>query len=288
MQIKKFLSYIKSEKRYSTHTFTSYRRDLFQFQQFLKTKFEVSNDNEISFEMIRSWVALLLDSKNSVSTVNRKISTLRSYFKYLISFDLIKKNPIKKLVAPKTNKKIPSHVSQIDMSKILDETNFTDDFVGKRNFLIIEFLYFTGVRVSELLSIRTKDFDFKNKSIKIIGKGKKERFIPLADILTKRIQIFVQQFNITGYLFTNDKNKRLYSKKIYRIVKDHLSLHSTKTNNSPHILRHTFATHMLNNGADINAIKELLGHSSLNATQVYTHNSIEKVKSIYKKAHPRA
>ena len=288
MQIKEFLTYIKSERRYSNYTFISYRRDLFQFQQFLKTKFEVSNDNEISFEMIRSWVALLLDSKNSVSTVNRKISTLRSYFKYLISFDLIKKNPIKKLVAPKTNKKIPSHISQIDMSKILDETNFSDDFVGKRNFLIIEFLYFTGVRVSELLSIRTKDFDFKSKSIKIIGKGKKERFIPLADILTKRIQIFVQKFNITGYLFTNDKNKRLYSKKIYRIVKDHLSLHSTKTNNSPHILRHTFATHMLNNGADINAIKELLGHSSLNATQVYTHNSIEKVKSIYKKAHPRA
>ena len=288
MQIKEFLTYIKSERRYSNHTFISYRRDLFQFQQFLKTKFEVSNDNEISFEMTRSWVALLLDSKNSVSTVNRKISTLRSYFKYLLSFGLIKKNPIKKLVAPKTNKKIPSHISQIDMSKILDETNFTDDFVGKRNFLIIEFLYFTGVRVSELLSIRIKDFDFKNKSIKIIGKGNKERFIPLADILTKRIQIFVKQFNITGYLFINDKNKRLYSKKIYRIVKDHLSLHSTKTNNSPHILRHTFATHMLNNGADINAIKELLGHSSLNATQVYTHNSIEKVKSIYKKAHPRA
>ena len=288
MQIKDFLDYIKSEKRYSHHTFTSYRRDLFQFQQFLKTKFEVSNDNEIRFEMIRSWVALLLDSKNSASTVNRKISTLRSYFKYLISFDIIKKNPITKLIAPKTNKKIPSHISQIDMSKILDKTNFTDDFIGKRNFLIIEFLYFTGVRVSELLSIRTKDFDFKNKSIKIIGKGKKERFIPLADILTKRIQIFVQQFNITGYLFTNDKNKRLYSKKIYRIVKDHLSSYSTKTNNSPHILRHTFATHMLDNGADINAIKELLGHSSLNATQVYTHNSIEKVKSIYKKAHPRA
>ena len=142
--------------------------------------------------------------------------------------------------------------------------------------------------MSELLSIRIKDFDFKNKSVKIIGKGKKERLIPLADVLIKRIQIFVQKFNITGYLFTNDKNKRLYSKKIYRIVKDHLSFYSTKTNNSPHILRHTFATHMLDNGADINAIKELLGHSSLNATQVYTHNSIEKVKSIYKKAHPRA
>ncbi|MDC3129734.1 tyrosine-type recombinase/integrase [Bacteroidota bacterium] len=288
MQIKDFLTYIKSERRYSFYTFTSYRRDLFQFQQFLKTKFEVSNDNEIRFEMIRSWVALLLDSKNSVSTVNRKISTLRSYFKYLISFDIIKKNPITKLIAPKTNKKIPSHISQIDMSKILDETNFTDDFIGKRNFLIIEFLYLTGVRVSELLSIRIKDFDFKNKSVKIIGKGKKERFIPLADVLIKRIQIFVQKFNIAGYLFTNDKNKRLYSKKIYRIVKDHLSSCSTKTNNSPHILRHTFATHMLDNGADINAIKELLGHSSLNATQVYTHNSIEKVKSIYKKAHPRA
>ena len=288
MQLKEFLTYIKSERRYSNYTYISYRRDLFQFQQFLKTKFEVSNDNEISFEMIRSWVALLLDSKNSVSTVNRKISTLRSYFKYLISFDLIKKNPIKKLVAPKTNKKIPSHISQIDMSKILDETNFTDDFVGKRNFLIIEFLYFTGVRVSELLSIRTKDFDFKNKSIKIIGKGKKERFIPLADVLVKRIQNFVQQFNVTEFLFTNEKNKKLYSKKIYRIVRDHLSKYSTKTNNSPHILRHTFATHMLDNGADINAIKELLGHSSLNATQVYTHNSIEKIKNIYNKAHPRA
>ena len=288
MQIKEFLIYIKSERRYSSYTFTSYRRDLLQFQKFLKTNFDVSNDNEIRFEMMRSWVALLLDSKNSVSTVNRKISTLRSYFKYLITSKAIKKNPIIKLVAPKTNKKITSHISQIDMSKILDESNFTEDFIGKRNFLIIEFLYFTGVRVSELLSIRIKDFDFKNKSIKIIGKGKKERFVPLADIFAKRIQMFVQQYNVTGYLFTNQKSKRLYSKKIYRIVKDHLSLFSTKTNNSPHILRHTFATHMLDNGADINAIKELLGHSSLNATQVYTHNSIEKVKSIYKKAHPRA
>lgn len=288
MQIKEFLTHIRSERRYSIYTFTSYERDLLQFQQFLKIKFEVSNDNEIRFEMIRSWVAFLLDSKNSVSTVNRKISTLRSYFKYLISLSIIKNNPITKLIAPKTNKKIPSHISQIDMSKILDESNFTEDFIGKRNFLIIELLYLTGVRVSELLSIRTKDFDLRNKSIKIIGKGKKERFIPLADVLVKRIQNFVQQFNVTEFLFTNEKNKKLYSKKIYRIVKDHLSKYSTKTNNSPHILRHTFATHMLDNGADINAIKELLGHSSLNATQVYTHNSIEKIKNIYNKAHPRA
>ena len=223
MQIKEFLTHIRSERRYSIHTFTSYERDLLQFQQFLKIKFEVSNDNEIRFEMIRSWVAFLLDSKNSVSTVNRKISTLRSYFKYLISLSIIKNNPITKLIAPKTNKKIPSHISQIDMSKILDESNFTEDFIGKRNFLIIELLYLTGVRVSELLSIRTKDFDLRNKSIKIIGKGKKERFIPLADVLVKRIQNFVQQFNVTEFLFTNEKNKKLYSKKIYRIVRDHLS-----------------------------------------------------------------
>ena len=171
---------------------------------------------------------------------------------------------------------------------ILNENNFTDDFEGKRNFLIIEFLYITGVRVSELLSVRVKDFDFKKKIIKVIGKGQKERLLPLPDNFTKKIQLFVQKFNVCNHMFTDKKNKRLYPKKIYRIVKDHLSKYSTKTNNSPHTLRHTFATHMLNNGADINAIKELLGHSSLNATQVYTHNSIEKIKSIYKKAHPRA
>ncbi len=288
MQIKEFLNYIKSERRYSFHTCTSYLRDLSQFQQFLKIKFDVYLDRDIRFEMIRGWVAFLLDSKNSVTTVNRKISTLRSYFKYLITFSIIEKNPITKIVAPKINKKIPSHIAQYHMSKILDKSNFTDDFVGKRNFLIIEFLYLTGVRVSELLSIKTKDFDFEKKSIKIVGKGKKERYVPLSDNCIKTIKIFVKQFKITNFLFTDEKKKKLYSKKIYRIVKDYLSKYSSKTNNSPHILRHTFATHMLNNGADINAIKEMLGHSSLNATQIYTHNSIEKIKTIYKKAHPRS
>lgn len=288
MQIKEFLNYIKSERRYSFHTCTSYLIDLSQFQQFLKLKFDVYLDRDISFEMIRGWVAFLLDSKKSVTTVNRKISTLRSYFKYLITFSIIEKNPITKIVAPKINKKIPSHIAQFHMSKILDKSNFTDDFVGKRNFLIIEFLYLTGVRVSELLSIKTKDFDFKKKSIKIVGKGKKERYVPLSDNCIKTIKIFVKQFKINNFLFTDEKNKKLYSKKIYRIVKDYLSKYSSKTNNSPHILRHTFATHMLNNGADINAIKEMLGHSSLNATQIYTHNSIEKIKTIYKKAHPRS
>ena len=288
MQIKEFLNYIKSERRYSTHTSTSYKIDLTQFQHFLKSKYHVFLDNEISFQMIRGWIASLLESEKSVTTVNRKISTLRSYFKYLMSSEVIKKNPMTKIIAPKSKKKIPSHVSKFDMSKILNEDNFTDDFEGKRNFLIIEFMYITGVRVSELLSVRVKDFDFKQKIIKVIGKGQKERLLPLPDDFTKKIQLFVQKFNVCNHMFTDKKNKRLYPKKIYRIVKDHLSKYSTKTNNSPHTLRHTFATHMLNNGADINAIKELLGHSSLNATQVYTHNSIEKIKSIYKKAHPRA
>ena len=173
------------------------------------------------------------------------------------------------------------------MSKILDESNFTEDFIGKRNFLIIEFLYFTGVRVSELLSIRIKDFDFKNKSIKIIGKGKKKDLFHWPIFLPKEFKCLFNSIMLLDIYLLTKKSKRLYSKNISN-CKDHLSLFSTKTNNSPHILRHTFATHMLDNGADINAIKELLGHSSLNATQVYTHNSIEKVKSIYKKAHPRA
>ena len=174
------------------------------------------------------------------------------------------------------------------MDAILNEKNFSNDFIGNRNRLMIEFLYFTGVRVSEIINLKIVNLDFDDKSMKIVGKGKKERFLPITDNFCNKIKSYVNEFNITDHLFTNEKNEKLYQKKIYRIVKKHLSIISTKTNNSPHIIRHTFATHMLNNGADINAIKELLGHNSLNATQVYTHNLIEKIKMVHKKAHPRA
>jgi len=221
-------------------------------------------------------------------SINRKISTLKSFFKYLEREELIDANPMLKVVGPKASKNLPLFVKENEIKLLLEEVTFDSGFIGKRDKLIIEIFYLTGMRLTELINIKLTDLDFHNKSIKVIGKRNKERIIPLSDSILTSIQSFIYEFDLKEFLITNSKGNKVYSKLVYRVVRKYLSKITSINKKSPHILRHTFATHMLNNGADINAIKDLLGHSNLNATQVYTHNTVEKLKSIYKQAHPRA
>ena len=288
MFIDVFLNFIKTEKRLSPHTIRSYTSDLKQFSRFLSKECNIHLEvNNASFQNIRSWIVFLLENNLNPRSVNRKISVLKSYYKFLLQEGYISHNPMIKIISPKTSKRLPSFVDKEDIQILLDKVKFENNYIGNRDRLIIEFFYVTGIRLSELIDIKIFDLDFNNNYVKVLGKRNKERLIPLSNIMITKLQNFINENNITGYLFTN-KGKKMYSKLVYRLVKKHIKLVSSIDNNSPHVLRHTFATHMLNNGADINAIKELLGHSNLNATQVYTHNSIEKLKSVYNQAHPRA
>jgi integrase/recombinase XerC len=287
MSIYSFTDFLSLEKKYAAHTITAYP-DLKQFSCFLSKECSIHlKVNNASFQNIRSWIVFLLENNLNPRSVNRKISVLKSYYKFLLQEGYISHNPMIKIVSPKTSKRLPSFVDKEDIQILLDKVEFENNYTGNRDRLIIEFFYVTGIRLSELIDIKIFDLDFNNNYVKVLGKRNKERLIPLSNIMITKLQNFINENNITGYLFTN-KGKKMYSKLVYRLVKKHIKLVSSIDNNSPHVLRHTFATHMLNNGADINAIKELLGHSNLNATQVYTHNSIEKLKSVYNQAHPRA
>ena len=289
MYFKEFIFFLSSEKRFSNHTITAYKNDLLQFFSFLKKDHLLINDLElISFKIIRNYVAFLLESDIKARSVNRKISTLRSYFKFLVRMDYLSTNPMLKIIPPKSVKKIPVFIDQESMLALLNEVSFEKGFIGERDKLIIELFYVTGVRLSELINIKISDINFDTCSVKVLGKRNKERIIPLSNSITNEISSFILKFDLRTYLFTNLKKQKVYNKLVYRVVKKYISKISSIDKNSPHILRHTFATHMLNNGADINAIKELLGHANLSATQVYTHNTIDKLKLIYKQAHPRA
>ena len=239
-------------------------------------------------KIIRNYVAFLLESDIKARSVNRKISTLRSYFKFLVRMDYLSTNPMLKIIPPKSVKKIPVFVDQDSMLALLNEVPFEKGFIGERDKLIIELFYVTGIRLSELINIKISDINFDGCSVKVLGKRNKERIIPLSNSIANEISSFILKYDLRTYLFTNLKKQKVYNKLVYRVVKKYVSKISSIDKNSPHILRHTFATHMLNNGADINAIKELLGHANLSATQVYTHNTIDKLKLIYKQAHPRA
>ncbi len=289
MYFKEFIFFLSSEKRFSNHTITAYKNDLLQFFSFLKKDHLLINDLElISFKIIRNYVAFLLESDIKARSVNRKISTLRSYFKFLVRMDYLSTNPMLKIIPPKSVKKIPVFVDQDSMLALLNEVSFEKGFIGERDKLIIELFYVTGVRLSELINIKISDINFDGCSVKVLGKRNKERIIPLSNSIANEISSFILKYDLRTYLFTNLKKQKVYNKLVYRVVKKYVSKISSIDKNSPHILRHTFATHMLNNGADINAIKELLGHANLSATQVYTHNTIDKLKLIYKQAHPRA
>jgi integrase/recombinase XerC len=295
MYLSNFVDYLTSEKRYSKHTVVAYSNDITQFLNYFKTTYEEVDLNCASHQMVRSWMVHLLDEeKDTPKSVNRKLSSLRTYFKFLIKNNWVQKNPVLKITPPKVAKRLPVFVDEKSMQNLLvDSNSFTESFVGIRDKLIIELFYATGIRLTELINIKTKDVSFYNSQIKVLGKRNKERIIPVSPDMLKWIKEYntqkkiAFQTNKNEYLFVKNDGDKMYEKFVYRKVKNYLSLASTIDKKSPHILRHTFATHLLNRGAELNAIKEILGHSSLAATQVYTHNSIEKLKNIHKQAHPK-
>jgi integrase/recombinase XerC len=292
--IQHFIDYLKFEKRYSAHTVRSYHDDLLQFHQFLLLQFGGVSLNEISSPFIRSWLASLKDKDITSKSINRKISSLKSFFKYLLRTGILVQTPMTNIISPKIGKRLPAFVDQKDIKTLLSAVEFPDDWQGGTDKLLLAVFYNTGMRLSELINLRENQIDFGNCSIKVIGKGNKERIIPISPRLSKQIKEYIndkrkelEQFNKL-YLLVNGKGKKLYPKYAYLAVKKYLSEITTIEKKSPHVLRHSFATHLANNGADLNSVKELLGHSSLAATQIYTHNTIEKLKDIYKKAHPKA
>jgi integrase/recombinase XerC len=290
--VESFLKYIQFEKRYSRHTLTSYKNDLDQFSAYLSQVYQLDSPAEANYGIIRSWLLSLMDDDISAKTINRKIASLRSYFKFLLRNGDIAKDPTIKLIAPKIKKSLPVFIENNDMPDLLNEDSFNKDFTGTRDRLIFELLYGTGIRLSELIGIRDKDVNLNKSILKVLGKGNKERIIPINKTLSGLIHLYNRmkhefQKEMEDYLIVTDQGKKLYPMFVQRKVKTHL-MNTSVDKKSPHVLRHTFATHLLNNGADLNAIKELMGHSSLAATQVYTHNSIEKLKEVFEKAHPKS
>jgi len=293
MFIERFISYLQFEKRFSPHTVTAYRHDLSQFNDFLTS--DGLDILTISHQEVRSWILALMEQGSEAKTVNRKLSVLRSFYKFLQREELIQNNPMVHIKAPRIPKRLPVVIDEQKMDSLLDSvTVFEDNFGGIRNRLILELLYGTGMRLSELVNLTDQDVNLYEQNIKVLGKRNKERIIPVGSPLIKLIKDYIreklsQNFdNKASSLIVTNEGNNAYSQFIYRIVKLSLSQISTQAKRSPHILRHSFATALLTRGADLTAIKELLGHSSLAATQVYTHNSVEKLKSIYKQAHPKA
>jgi integrase/recombinase XerC len=288
-----FFKYLAYEKRYSKHTIRAYEVDLNQFLDFYSNWSEKNSDYTLSEKVIRSWLIYLMEHNISERTIHRKISTLKTYFKFLNRQGYLNYDPMSKIYAPKVSKKLPHFVDANHMNMLLDHNNFSDDFYGLRDRLIIEILYQTGIRLTELINIRVSNIDLSKKQVKIFGKRNKERIIPfnqpLINLIKKYLLLKKERTltKSTDFLLLTNSGKKLYEKFVYRVVKKYLSYVTTIDKKSPHVLRHTFATHMLNNGADLNAIKELLGHANLSATQIYTHNTFEKLKEIYRQAHPR-
>jgi len=294
MHTESFLNYLKFEKRYSIHTIRSYQNDLNDYNDFIKQNQNNAVITQSDHKTVRNWIIYLIENNNSPRSVNRKISTLKSFFKYLMKNNLIDHNPVSKVQPPKNQKKLPSFVEQAQMNNLLDKIDFGDDFISVRDRFIIELFYFTGIRLSELINLKIDDFNLKTNTIKVLGKRNKERIIPTCKETENSYKNYISLRSLinnsekTNYLFITDKGKKLYEKLVYRIVNKYLTYVTTIEKKSPHVLRHTFATHMLNNGADLNAVKELLGHANLSATQIYTHNTFEKLKKIYNQAHPRS
>ncbi len=292
--INSFLKYIEFEKRYSPHTVTSYKNDLEQFNVFLTTLDTTLNLELVSYAHIRSWVISLVEDKLSPSTVNRKMASLRSYYKFLVRSGTISNDPSIQLKALRTPKRLPQFAQESEMQRLFESVNFGNDFKGIRDQLMMELLYATGMRRAELIGLKTSFINIKKRQVKVLGKRNKERIIPLnievAKLIQKYLQLREEEFmsGANDFLLLTDKGQPLYEAFVYRKVKKYLGATTSLEKNSPHILRHTFATHLLNNGADLNAVKELLGHSSLAATQVYTHNSLDKLKKVFEKAHPKA
>ncbi|MFC0183947.1 integrase/recombinase XerC [Pseudarcicella hirudinis] len=287
-----FLKFIQSEKRCSQHTYLAYGNDMNQFVSYLAVSYDFHHPEMADHQMIRSWIVSLSEAKLENRSINRKIATLRTFYNFLLRKKIIEKDPMVKVSALKTPKNLPVFVRESEMDNLLDNITFEATFEGTRDKLILELLYGSGMRLSELIELKDTDVDFYNKTLKVLGKRNKQRIIPVNQQLLSLIQGYLASKSEEGlsceYLIVSQKGEKSYPGLIQRITKKYLSLVTTLTKKSPHVLRHSYATHLLNNGADLNAIKDLLGHSSLSATQVYTHNSIEKIKKIYEQAHPKA
>ena len=291
--IDSFLNYLRFEKRFSPHTVISYKNDLSQFETFLKVSFE-DKAQTANYSMVRSWIVQLAEKQMDPVSINRKIASLRSYFKFLMRRELISRNPMTKIKVLKAKKKLPHFVKESEMVTVLDQQPFEDTHEGWRERLVLELLYGTGIRLSELINLKENQINLQERTIKVLGKRNKERVIPFSDSLISIINGYRKTRNKEvvardhGCFVVNNTGGKCYAMLIYRIVKKHLGKFTSVEKRSPHVLRHSYATHLLNKGAEINAVKDLLGHSSLAATQVYTHNSMEKLKKVFDQAHPKA
>ena len=291
--IDSFLKYLQFEKRVSPHTLLAYKTDLQQFAAFIQRTFDELKPEAADYGMIRSWIINLVEGKIEALSINRKIACLRSFYKFLLRQECISKDPMLKIKGLKTKKQLPSFVKEGDMVALLDHADFNGGFRSVREKLVLELFYATGIRLSELISLKENQIDLRNQTIKVIGKRNKERVIPFSKGILPIINEYISTRNrevelkAHGFLFVTDKGEPCYPMLIYRSIKSFLK-NTSSEKQSPHVLRHTYATHLLNKGAEINAVKDLLGHSSLAATQVYTHNSMEKLKKVFDQAHPKA
>jgi len=294
MTLTSFLKYLEYEKRYSKNTLIAYKNDLNQFAEYLDSVYGVHDTIKTEFYHVRSWVVHLMDENVSSRSINRKLSSLKSYFRYLQKRELIDSSPMQKVISPKTSSKLPVFLNTKQTEDLTNQIEFEDSFSGKRDQVIIELLYTTGMRRAELLQLKISDIDFPLSRLTVLGKGNKERIIPFGDVLKNVLISYLESRRenfpelATNNLILTNKGEPAYPKLVYNTVKRCLTQVTTLEKRSPHVLRHTFATHLMDKGADLNAVKELLGHSSLAATQVYTHNSIEKLKRAYQQAHPKA
>jgi integrase/recombinase XerC len=295
--ISAFIDYLIFEKRYSVHTVRSYRDDLEAFAVYLGAAFGGMEVKDITAAVVRSWLASLKDAKLSSRSVNRKISSLRSFYKYLLRAGAVEQSPMGAIIGPKAGKRLPVFVEERDMAVLFGEVPFADDWDGLTDRLLLALLYHTGMRLSELVGLKEGSVDDGNRTVKVLGKGNKERVIPVSASLVDMVEEYKEKkrslaASLGGadreVLLVGKKGKKLYPQYVYRAVREYLAQVTTIEKKSPHVLRHTFATHLMNAGAELNSVKELLGHASLAATQVYTHNTIEKLKDVYKKAHPKA
>ena len=293
MSLKAFTDYLLLEKNYSQHTAQAYQKDIDDLQMFLKNEHDNIGLKQVNYSHIRNWIVNMVEDGLTNRTINRKISSVNGYFKFLLKIKEVKVNPLVKHKALKVSKKVQIPFSENEINTVLEELNFDDSFEGVRDRLIIELFYSTGIRRIELIDLKLKDVDTTNKTLKVLGKRNKERIIPLLDTVVKSLnnyltlRIELELIEDNDCLFLTKKGSKIYETLVYRVINDYFSKASTKVKKSPHILRHSFATHLLNQGADLNAVKELLGHTSLAATQVYTHNSIAELKKVYAKSHPR-
>lgn len=293
MSLKAFSEYLELEKTYSKHTAVAYIRDLSMFQGFLDEKHNGQAVAKVEYSLIRQWIVELVQSGISNRTVNRKVSSLNSYYKFLQKVNAIKTNPLKKHKALKVGKKVQVPFSEQELKTVLQKAITVNDFESSRNRLIIELFYATGIRRIELVNLKLTDIDLNTKQIKVLGKRQKERYIPIIDTLSVALTDYLgyrsnlKVIEDIDFLFLTKKGAKIYEMLVYRVINKYFSIASSKSKCSPHVLRHSFATHLLNQGADLNAVKDLLGHTSLAATQVYTHSSIAELKKVYAKAHPR-